>query len=208
MEHFYTIKILIICLLSINSVYSQTAIEPIIGYAFVKNEGLTDFESNNWLYGAISDDNFQNNLFLGIGITQNVTDKIFIETIGQYSGNKMRFADSGFVGYSDLKFRRIGVTIIPAIKLATKFRIGIGLSYQLLRNLKPGFDNRNIWSDFGDTYNQEQLGWVGSFTYEIKSIIVGIRYFNLSAMNKKIFDQVGKTNSLEISVAYRYEVLK
>ncbi len=118
----------------------------------------------------------------------------------------MKYVDTGFAGYPNLKFRRIAITTIPTINIAENIQLGVGISYQLLRNFNIGFDELNFWTSFSDSHIQDQFGWVASAAYEIKSLVISTRFYNLKALNPKSYHHVDKTKTLEISVAYRFNV--
>ena len=207
MNNFDITSFLIVTLLSLNSVCSQTSIEPIIGFSLIKNTGLTNFDSNGWSCGAISDNKYYNKLNYGIGITHQLSETILLDLRGQFSQNRMTFIDTGFVGYTDLKFNRIGLTSIPSVIISKIYQVGFGLSYHRLNNFSIGKERLDFWSDFGESGNQNQIGWVAYFGVNIKSIVLGVRYFNLNSIMTEDQHQIDKTKFIELSLVYRIKIL-
>ncbi len=190
----------------INAVNSQTFVEPMIGISTSKNQG---FSTGAYpLNDVVSDDRFERrNILYGINLAQNFTDRFSLKLSGNYSKQSVRYSDSGFVGYTDVKYLKYNFSAVLNYKLIANLIIGIGRGTNQLRNFEIGKEQEDIWSSLDERYNQNQIGWITSIGYFQKPIMIELRYSNFISKNSEDHQFINKTNLVEIQVSYRIKIV-
>ncbi len=176
-----------------------------MGYNFTKNTGFSQDELI--LNDVIPDNNFGNkNFFFGGGVTQFISDRISLKIIGQYGKNMIRYSDTGVVGYTDVKFKRLGLSALPCWKILDNIELGIGLTYHELNSFEIGKRRIDVWNELGNRYNQKQIGWITSVSYNFKSILINLRYTEAHSNGTSDYYFIKETNAIELSLAYRLKI--
>jgi len=208
----YQIKLLAIYLLSvffslkISFVYSQTYLEPILGYGFSKNIGFSD---NEYVGIDIPVNNFNSrNLLLGAAVTSYITNNISFKIIGQNSKNFVGYSGRGIVGFTDMKFKKFNVSLTPILHIFKNIEIGVGINYNRLYNFEIGKELKQgyYWSKLNIPINQNQIGWVTSLSYNYKSILMSLQYFDSYSVRAEIHHYIKRTGLIELSLTYRLKI--
>jgi len=190
--------------ITLRAAFAQTYIEPMVGLSFSKNVG---YPIEGWENRIISDENFNNKNWLpSLGITQKLTDRVYLQLSGVNSKQSARYRDIGFVGYSAIKFMKTSFSIMPIYQFPTRFEFGLGFDYARLYKFQLGLPRMNYWYYLDKVFNHNQMGWSVRFGYSYKSIVLGFRYQQLYALKPWQYQMVKKSNHIDLTLSYRLKI--
>ncbi len=192
--------------ISLNLSIAQFSIEPELGMNYTKITGYGD--PDVVIFGdLVSNRSYdEENLFVGINLSRKISERVDLNMMTSYSYSVADFSDTGFVGYTNLRFKQVRFILEPRVEIFKNSSLAFGFCFNRLMQSEIGFDYRNIWNSLDRDFYQNQLGRSVSISHSLKSFRIGLRYVQLKSINNELFSLVNKSDNFSLSLSYVFRI--
>ncbi|MEO6130889.1 MAG: hypothetical protein ABIQ02_03500, partial [Saprospiraceae bacterium] len=146
------------------------------------------------------------NILFGLNLTQDFSDRFKMKLSGNTNKQLTGYSDSGFVGFSEIKYLKTNVALIANYETFRNIRIGAGIGYNHLINFEIGKEYLDFWDPLGKRYNQNQIGYIANIEYLINPLIIELKYSDYFSHTRHLNQLVKESNLIEFQVSYRIKI--
>lgn len=186
-------------------VSAQIFIGPALGFHFAHIEG---YDTQTLPFNNITTEpGFGiKSPFAGIRIDHYLNSGLFVSATTGYTQKTVKYSDSGFVGYTNVRFNQLNHTLTLNMCPVKNWQIGFGGHFSQLFTFEIGKKMVDYWGRLGRDFNVQQLGWVFSSSFTWQGILFDVRFCQ-SERTFAAFDQfVKSTSAIEVALIYRFRV--
>lgn len=199
--------LLLLSLLLVIPTSAQTFIGPVLGLHFAHIEGYDTktLPFNNITTGP----GFGiKSPFAGIRIDQYLNGRLFVSVTSGFTQKTVKYSDTGFVGYTNVRFNQLDHTLTLNMCPVKNWHIGFGGHFSHLFTFEIGKKRVDYWGSLGRDFNVQLLGWVFSTSFTWKGFLFDARFYQ-SERTFATFDRfVKSTSAIEMGMTYRFKVFE